>query len=111
MERNRSIIHKWAAVGGATAGALPIGPDAIVLAAEEVTMTIQVAAMFGVPLTKSAAEGVMASCCGSIIGTAVFEGLNVGYPVTIPVKVLAAVTTIEGVGNAVYSYYESKALS
>lgn len=32
---------------GATAGALPVGTDAIALAAEEVLMTINIAAMFG----------------------------------------------------------------
>lgn len=104
---DRSIIHKWAAAGGATAGALPVGADAIALAAEELTMTIQVAAMFGVSLSKSAAEGVMAACAGNIIGTAIFESLNLGYPFTIPAKIAVAVGTIEAVGNAVYTYYET----
>lgn len=102
-----SIIHKWAAAGGATAGALPVGADAVALAAEEVAMTIQVAAMFGVSLTKSAAQGIMAACCGNIIGTAIFEALNIGYPFTIPAKIAAAVGTIEAVGNAVYNYYKN----
>lgn len=104
---SRNEIHKWAAIGGATAGALPIGPDAIALSAEEVAMTIKIAAMFGVSLTKSTAEGVMAACCGAIIGTAIFEALNVGYPFTIPAKIAAAAVTIEAVGNAVFTYYEA----
>ena len=107
MERSRSIIHKWAIAGGATAGALPVGADAVALAAEEVTMTIQVASMFGVSLTQSTAEGVMAACASNLIGTAIFESLNLAYPATIPAKIAIAAGVIEAVGNAVYTYYEN----
>lgn len=103
---NRNVIHKWAAVGGATAGALPVGADAIALAAEEVAMVVHVASLFGISLTESAAEGLIAAQLGGIIGTAVFEAVNIGYPFTIPIKIGIAVSVIEGIGNAAYSYFE-----
>lgn len=71
-------------------------------------MTIQVAAMFGVSLTKANAEGVMAACASKLMGAAIFESLNLAYPVTIPAKIAIAVGTFEAVGNAVYSYYEQQ---
>lgn len=101
----KNLIHKWALVGGATAGALPVGADAAALAAEEIAMTIQVAALFGISLDKSAAHSIMVTVCSNFIGTTLFETLNVGYPFTIPAKITAAVVTIEAVGKAIYTYY------
>lgn len=105
---SRTIIHKWAAIGGATAGALPVGADAIALAAEEVLMTIRIASLFGEEISKSVAEGIIASSVGSVAGTAIFESLNVGYPFTIPAKIAVAVGVIETLGNAIYEIYDKK---
>ena len=105
---SRSRIHAWAAAGGATAGALPVGADAIALAAEEVLMTINIAAMFGEKISKSAAEGIIASTVGTVAGTAIFESLNVAYPFTIPANIAVAVGVIEALGNTIYEYYDKK---
>jgi len=105
---SRSRIHAWAAVGGATAGALPVGADAIALAAEEVLMTIRIASMFGEEISKSVAEGLIASSVGSVAGTAIFESLNLAYPFTIPAKIAVAVGVIETLGNAIYEIYDRK---
>lgn len=78
------------------------------LAAEEILMTINVAAMFGEKLSKSAAEGVIAATVGSAVGTTIFEALNVGYPFTIPAKIAVAVGVIEALGNTIYEMYERK---
>lgn len=109
MEKpSRSIIHRWAAAGGAAAGALPVGADAIALAAQEVLMTIRIASLFGVELSESAAEGVIAATVGHAVGAAIFVACNVGYPFTIPVKIGIAVGVIETLGNAVFDYYEKQ---
>ena len=105
---SRKRIHWWAAIGGATAAALPVGADAAALAAEEVLMTIRIASMFGEKISKSAAEGIIASTVGSVAGTAIFESLNLGYPATIPAKTAVAVGVIEALGNAIYEMYYNK---
>ena len=103
---SKSVIHKWAAAGGATAGVLPVGADVIALKAEEIAMVIHVASLFGVSLTDSAAEGIIAAELGGLIGTAIFEAVNIGYPFTIPAKIGIAVGVIETLGNAAYNYFE-----
>lgn len=103
---NRGAIHGWAAAGGATAGVLPIGADAIALAAEEVAMVIHVGSLFGISLSKSGAEGLIASYLGGIVGGTIFEAANIGYPFTIPLKISIAVGVIEALGNAAYSHFE-----
>ena len=105
---SRSRIHGWALAGGATAGALPVGADAIALAAEEVLMTIHIASMFGEKISKSVAEGLIASTVGTVAGTAIFESLNLGYPFTIPAKIGVAVGVIETLGHAIYEIYDKK---
>lgn len=102
----RNVIHKWATVGGATAGALPIGPDAIALAAEEVLMVIHVGGLFGISLTHAGAEGIIAAHLGGLVGGAIFEAANIGYPFTIPLKISIAVGVIEALGHTAYSYFE-----
>lgn len=104
--RSRSVILKWAAIGGATAGVLPVGADAIALAAEEISMVIQVAGLFGISLTKAAAEGLIAASLGGMVGGAIFEAANVGYPFTIPAKISIAVGVIEILGNTAYTHFE-----
>lgn len=103
---SRKVIHKWAAIGGATAGALPIGADAVALAAEEIAMVVQVAGLFGISLTKAAAEGVIAASLGGLVGGTIFEVANIGYPFTIPLKISIAVGVIETLGNTAYSHFE-----
>jgi Uncharacterized protein/domain associated with GTPases len=103
---DRSVIHKWAMAGGATAGALPIGPDAIALSAQEVLMVVQIASLFGVSLSKGAAQGLIAAQLGGLVGGAIFEAANIGYPFTIPLKITIAVGVIESIGNAAYNYFE-----
>lgn len=102
----RSVIHKWAALGGATAGALPVGADAVALAAEEIAMVINVGSLFGISLTKAGAEGIIAASLGGLVGGTIFEAANLGYPLTIPLKVSIAVGVIETIGNAAYSHFE-----
>ena len=105
---SRSRIHAWAVVGGTTAGALPVGADAAALAAEEVLMTINIAAMFGEKISKSVAEGIIASTVGTVAGTVIFESLNVAYPFTIPAKIGVAIGVIEALGHAIYEIYDRK---
>lgn len=105
---SRSRIHGWALAGGATAGALPVGADAVALAAEEVLMTIHIASMFGEKISKSVPEGLIASTVGTVVGTAIFESLNLGYPFTIPAKIAVAVGIIETLGHAIYEIYDKK---
>lgn len=105
---SRARIHAWAVAGGATAGALPVGADAVALASEEILMTINIAAMFGEKISKSAAEGIIVSTVGTVAGTAIFESLNVGYPFTIPAKIAVAVGVIETLGHTIYEYYDKK---
>ncbi|MDE7245664.1 MAG: hypothetical protein K2O18_17060 [Oscillospiraceae bacterium] len=103
---DRSVIHKYAAAGAATAGALPVGADAVALAAEEVAMVIQIGSLFGISLSKAGAEGIIAAYLGGLVGGTIFEVANVGYPFTIPVKIAIATGVIEGLGNAAYNYFE-----
>lgn len=98
-------IHKWALAGGAKVGVLSEIPSSVVpLYAEEIVMVIHVASLFGISLTKSAAEGVAAEL--GLIGTAIFEAVNVGYPYTIPAKIAIAAGVLETFGNTAYSYFE-----
>lgn len=90
----------------ATAVTLPIGADAVALAAEEVAMVIQIGSLFGISLTKAAAEGVIVAYLGGFIGGTIFEIANVWYPVTIPLKITIAAGVIETLGNAAYCYFE-----
>ncbi len=103
---DRSVIHKWAAAGAATAGILPVGADAVALAAEEVAMVINIGGLFGISLTESGAEGIIASYLGGLVGGAIFEAANVAYPFSIPVKIGIATTVMETLGNTAYSYFE-----
>ena len=103
---SRSVIHKWALVGGTTAGTLPVGVDAMALAAEEVSMVVQIAGLFGRSLSEAAAEGLIAANLGGLVGGTIFEAANIGYPFTIPLKITIAVGVIETLGNTAYSYFE-----
>lgn len=112
----RSEIHIWAAAGGATAGALPVGLDSTALVAEEIAMIIRIGSHFGRNLTRNMAEGILSSQLATVIGStayvaslAAFEAANVGYPFTIPAKIGIAAGIIELIGNAAYSYYEKEA--
>lgn len=104
---DRSVIHKWAAAAGATAGALPVGADAAALFGQEVLMVVNVAGLFGHKITKEVAtQAILTGLMGNVAGTAVFEGLNVGYPFTIPAKIAVAVGVVELLGNTTFDYYE-----
>lgn len=105
---SRFRIHMWAVIGGTTAAALPVGADAVALAAEEILMTIRIAAMFGEEISKSTAEGIIAASVGSAAGSAIFESLNLAYPATIPAKTAIAIGVIETLGNAIYEIYDKK---
>lgn len=71
-------------------------------------MIVQIAAMFGHSITKeTAASALGAGVLGNIAGTAVFEGLNLGYPFTIPAKIIAATAVMEALGLAAYEVYEN----
>lgn len=102
----RNKVHAWAAAGGATAGALPIPADIAALQAEEIMMVIRIAECYGVSLSESAAEGIIAAYLGGLIGPVIFETLNIGYPFTIPAKIVTAVGIIEALGNTACSYFE-----
>lgn len=105
---SRSVIHKWAAASAATAAALPVGADAAALFGEEVLMVIHVASLFGHSITKkTAVQAITTGALGTFAGTAVFEGLNAGYPFTIPAKIAVATIVMEGLGNATYEFYKN----
>lgn len=106
--KNRNIIHKWAAASAVTAGVLPVGLDAVVLFGEECLMYINVAAMFGHHISmKMAEEALTTGALGTVVGTTVFEGLDVGYPFTIPAKIAVATSVMEGLGHAAFSIFEA----
>jgi uncharacterized protein (DUF697 family) len=114
-QNHSNEIHLWAAGGGAVAGALPIGADAIALASEEVIMVIRIGSLFGASIEKSTAQGIVASVIATSVGVAAhaaalagLESANIGYPFTIPVKIGIAVGIIEVVGRAAYCYFQNK---
>lgn len=59
-------------------------------------------------LSKSVAEGIIASTVGSVAGTAIFESLNIAYPFTIPAKIAVTVGVIEILGHTILEMYERK---
>jgi len=103
---NKSVVHKIAVAGGATAGALPIGADVMGLMAEEIAMVVRIGAEFGVSVDKTMAKGILTACGCTIVGSGIFAAANVGYPFTIPLKIAIAVSVIEVAGNLVYAYFE-----
>lgn len=105
---SKSIIHKTAAAGAAIAGVLPVGADIASLCVQEVNMVIAIGEAFGVRLDKTAAAGVLTAAGCTVIGGAVFEAVNIGYPFTIPAKIAVATATIEAAGNLVYKYFEKR---
>ena len=105
---DKSIIHVIAVAGGTSAGSLPIGLDVAALQAEELIMVIKIGKEFGVSLTKTAAAAVLTAAGCTVVGTAVFATLNVGYPFTIPAKVATAIGVIEAAGHLVYKYFEER---
>lgn len=105
---DRSIIHTIAAAGGASAGALPVGLDVIALSAEEVTMVMLIGKEFGVSVDKTMAKGILTACGCTVVGSAVFTAVNIGYPFTIPAKIAIAVGIIEAAGHLVYDYFEER---
>ncbi|MBQ3845826.1 MAG: hypothetical protein II817_12790 [Bacteroidales bacterium] len=105
---SRSVIHKWAAASAVTAAVLPVGVDAAALFGEECLMVVQVAAMFGHNISKKTAEqAIVTGLFGTVVGYTVFEGLDVGYPLTIPAKIGVATAVMEALGNATYELYKS----
>jgi len=114
-KHHSKTIHKWAAAAGATAAALPVGLDAVALAAEEITMVIHIGSFFGADIEKSAAQGILSAVIATGVGTAAhtaayaaLESANLGYLFTIPVKIGIAVGLVELVGRAAYSYFEKR---
>lgn len=112
-KKARKSIHKWSALGAGTAAVLPPPADAGMLASEEALMTVKIAALFGHSLTKETAmEALTTGLFGTVVGTAaavaVFEGLNLAYPTTIPAKIAVATVVMEALGWTVYEYYKSQ---
>ncbi len=112
-KKARRSIHLWSALGAGTAAVLPPPADAVALASEEALMTVKIAAMFGHCLSeKTAAQALATGAFGTVVGTAaavaVFEGLNLAYPATIPAKVGVATGVMETLGWTVYEYYKSQ---
>lgn len=104
----KSVIHKWALASAATAGVLPIGLDALALTTEEIAMVIHVATLFGHEINEKTAEQALATgALGNTVGTAIFEGLNVGYPFTIPLKIGIAGSVMEALGLATYAFFKA----
>ncbi len=111
-KKARRSIHKWAFLGANTAALLPPPADAFALASEEALMTVKIAALFGHALTKkTAAQALATGAFGVVVGTsaaiAVFEGLDLAYPATIPAKVLVATGVMESLGWTVYEFYKN----
>lgn len=108
MKRSTRSIHGFSLVGAITAATLPIGADAISLAAEEALLVIYIAAEHGEAITKKTAlEAITTGAFGIYIGTALFESLNLAYPYTIPAKIAVAVSVMETLGHAVFIFYEN----
>ena len=111
MENNlpsKSVIHKWAVASAVTAGSLPIVLDAMALTVEEIAMVIHVAALFGHEISEKTAKQALATgVLGYTVGTAIFEGLNIGYPWTIPIKVGVATGVMEALGHATYLFFKA----
>ena len=106
--KSRSLIHKYAAASAATAAVLPVGADVLALAGEEALMVVHVAAMFGHSISKkTAAQAITTGALGTVVGTAIFEGLDIGYPFTIPAKIAVATAVMETLGNATYEFYKN----
>lgn len=111
-KKARRSIHKWAVLGAGTAAVLPPPADAIALASEEALMTVKIAALLGHSLTKeTAVQALTTGAFGTVVGTAaavaVFEGLNLAYPATIPAKIAVATSVMEALGWTVYEFYKS----
>ncbi len=105
---SKSVIHKWALASATAAGVLPAGPDALVLFGEEALMVIHVAALFGYEISRKTAEqALLTGALGTVIGTAIFEGLNVAYPFTIPAKIAVATGVMEALGHSTYTFYKA----
>ena len=103
-------IHSWAAASAATAGALPVGADAVCLAAEEAAMVVHIASLFGKSISRKLAKqalttGAFGIAVGSAAATALFEGLNLTYPATIPAKISVAVSVLEFLGWTTYKAF------
>jgi len=112
-KKARRFIHTATGGGAITAAVLPPPADAVALASEEALMTVRIAALFGYPLTKeTAARALATGAFGTVVGTAaataVFEGLNLAYPTTIPAKIAVAAGVMEALGWTVYDYYKCK---
>lgn len=108
-KNDKDTIHRWVGAMASTVGALPAGVDVIALKEEEIAMVIHVAGLFGMSLTHSAAEGIIAAEFGEVIGgTAIFESVNNGYPSTIPAKISIAGGVLDTLGKAAYYYFEKK---
>ncbi len=75
-------------------------------------MTVKIA-LFGHSLTKeTAAQALATGAFGTVVGTAaafaVFEGLNLAYPATIPAKIAVATGVMEALGWTVYEFYKNE---
>ena len=107
-EVNHNVVHKWAAVSAATAGALPVGADATALFAEEILMVVNVASLFGHSISKETArQALLTGILGNIVGTMIFESLNAAYPFTIPAKIAVATGVMEVLGNTTFEFYKN----
>lgn len=105
---SKKVIHKWAVASAVTAGVLPVGADAAALAGEEILMVVHVAALFGHRIGKDTAfQAIATGALGYTVGAVVFEGLNVGYPWTIPAKIAVATSVMESLGLATYEFFSS----
>lgn len=103
---DRNIVHKWAGAAAATAAVLPVGADAAALFAEEVAMVIRIASLFGHSIDeKTATQALTTGALGGIVGGAIFEAANIGYPFTIPIKITVATGVMELLANATYDIY------
>jgi len=111
-KKARKAIHKCAIIGATSAGTLPVGADALALASEEALLVVYIAAQFGHPISKDTAvqaltTGLLGTAVGTAAATALFEGLNLAYPATIPAKIAVATGVMETLGWTTYEFYKN----
>ena len=104
---SKKIVHGYSLAGAASAAALPVGADAAALFGEECLMVVHIAASHGQKISKeTAAQAITTGVLGTYVGTAIFEGLDIAYPYTIPAKIAVAFGVMEALGNATDEYFK-----
>ena len=103
------IIHAsaTAATGVATGMAQLPGSDNFPLAAIEIAMVTKIGNVFGKSLTKSAAEGIIASVAGATVGRTISQALIGWWPgVGNMINGATAASVVEAIGWGAVKYFD-----